>query len=127
MKIKKNTIDLIALSSALICAIHCMAIPMLLSISALNSLYFLENPYVEGIFISLGIVFVFTSLWPSYKKIHFQAKPLLYAALGFIFIALGRLNLTELWEITNTVTGSVLISLGHFLNWKLLRTIENYV
>jgi hypothetical protein len=126
MKIKNNAIDIIALSTSLICAVHCAAIPMVLSLSSLSSFHFLENPYIEWTFISLGFVFVLTSLWPSYKKIHTRAKPLRYAAFGFAFIALGRLNLTELWEISTTVIGASLVALAHYFNWKLLRAKVNH-
>lgn len=126
MKIKNNTIDIIALSSSLICAVHCAAIPVVLSFSSLSSLHFLENPYIEWTFIVFGLLFVLTSLWPSYKKVHHRVKPLLYAALGFVFIALGRGNLTELWEISNTVMGASLVSVAHYLNWKLLRARGNH-
>ncbi|WP_175489759.1 MerC domain-containing protein [Algibacter lectus] len=125
-KIKNNTIDLVALSSAIICAVHCAVIPVVFSFFSLNSLHFLKNPYIELTFISFGIVFVLTSLWPSYKKVHHQVKPLLYAALGFAFIALGRLNLTELWEIVNTVIGAFIVSLAHYLNWTLMRAKINH-
>lgn len=121
MKIKNNTIDVIALTSSLICAVHCAAIPIVISFSSLSSLHFLENPYIEWTFISLGVVFVFVSLWPSYKKHHHKLKPLIFAALGFAFIALGRLDFTELWEVINTVLGAFLVSLAHYFNWKLLR------
>jgi len=125
MKIKNNTIDLIALSSSIICAVHCAAIPVVLSFSSLNSLHFLKNPYIEWTFISFGLVFVLVSLWPSYKKIHHLTKPLQYATLGFAFIALGRLHLTELWEVLNTVIGASTVALAHYLNWKLVR-IKGY-
>ncbi|WP_308992496.1 MerC domain-containing protein [Mariniflexile litorale] len=126
MKIKNNTIDLIAFSSSLICAVHCAAIPVVLSFSSLSSLHFLENPYIEWTFISFGLVFVLTSLLPSYKKVHHQIKPLLYATLAFAFIAVGRLNLTELWEIINTVIGAFIVALAHYLNWKLVQVRGNH-
>lgn len=126
MKIKNNNIDLIAFSSSIICAVHCAAIPVVLSFSSLGSLHFLENPYIEWTFICFGLVFVLTSLWPSYKKVHHQTKPLLYAALGFAFIALGRLNLTELWEIINTVIGAFIVALAHYSNWTLMRARDNH-
>lgn len=126
MKIKNNNIDLIAISSSIICAVHCAAIPVVLSFSSLSSLHFLENPYIEWTFISFGFVFVLTSLWPSYKKVHHQTKPLLYAALGFAFIAVSRLNLTELWEIINTVIGAFIVALAHYLNWTLMRSRDNH-
>ncbi|MEO5787617.1 MerC domain-containing protein [Gelidibacter sp.] len=122
MKIKSNTIDIIALSSSLICAIHCAAVPLILSFSSLSNLHFFGNPYIEWSFISLGFVFLVTSLWPSYKKVHRRAKPLVYAILGFLFFALGRLNLTELWEISNTVIGGIMLALAHYLNWKSVQS-----
>jgi len=121
MKIKNQTVDIIALTSSLICAVHCAAVPILLSFSSLASLHFLHHPMIEWSFISLGLVFVIVSLWPSYKKIHFNAKPLFVALVGFGLIALGRLNSTETWEVVNTVTGAVVVSSAHFVNWKLLR------
>ena len=126
MKIKNQTIDLIALISSLICAIHCASIPILLSFSTLSSLHFLGNHYVEWVFISFGVVFVFISLWPSFKKIHHKIKPLVYAAIGFGFIALGRLDLNELWEVINTVLGAVIVSVAHYLNWRLLSIARNH-
>lgn len=62
MKIRNNTIDIIAFTSSIICAIHCAAIPIVLSFSSLSSLHFLENPYIEWTFIALGVIFVFMSL-----------------------------------------------------------------
>lgn len=126
MKIKNNTLDIIALSSSLMCAVHCAAIPIVLSFSSLTNLHFLKNPAIEWTFICLGVVFAITSLWPSYKKTHHNKKPLLFVALGFTLIAVGRLDVTELWEISNTVLGASLVSVAHFINWKLSRTKKSH-
>jgi hypothetical protein len=121
MKIKTPTYDIIALTSSLICAIHCAAVPIVLSFSSLSGLHFLHNPLIEWSFIGLGLVFVFVSLWPSYKKAHHSSKPLFIAAIGFGLIALGRLDLNGAWELVNTVGGALMVSVAHFVNWKLLR------
>lgn len=126
MRIKNNTIDIIASASSLICAIHCAAIPIVLSFSSLGSLHFLENPYIEWSFILLGILFVFISLWPSYRKHHHKIKPLLFAFLGFTLIGIGRFEFTELWEVSNTVLGASIVSIAHYFNWKLLRDKKNH-
>ena len=126
MRIKNNTIDIIALTSSLLCAIHCAGIPIILSFSSLSSIHFLGNPYIEWTFIMLGLVFVFISLWPSYKRIHHKTKPLLFASLGFTLIAIGRFEFTELWEISNTFVGATLVSVAHYFNWKLLRNDDNH-
>ena len=126
MLIKNNSIDLIALSSSIICAIHCATIPVVLSYSTLSSLHFLENPFIEWAFISFALVFIITSLWPSFKKVHANKKPLFYAAFGFSFIALGRLNLNEIWEICNSVFGASLVAFAHYSNYKLLSAKGNH-
>jgi hypothetical protein len=122
MNIKSKTLDIVAITSSIICAIHCAAIPIVISFSSLSSLRFLTNPYVEWSFISLAIVFVLVSLWPSYKNSHGKTKPLFLALIGFIFIALGRIEITELCEVITTVVGALLVSAAHFFNWRLLKT-----
>lgn len=128
MRFNNWNLDLIALSSSLICAIHCASIPVVLSIASLGKLHFLGNPLIECTMLGFGLVFIMLSLWPSYKNEHHKTKPLLCAAIGFAFIALGRLNLTESWEIGNTVIGASFLSIAHYLNWKLLakKTSHNH-
>ena len=126
MKIKNPSYDIIALSSSLICAIHCAVVPIILSFSSLASLHFLHHPLIEWSFILIGVVFVFVSLWPSYKKVHHNTRPLFFVALGFGLIALGRLDLNEIWEVLNTVSGAILVSTAHYVNWKLLRSVKGH-
>lgn len=125
MKIKNNTLDAVGFSSSLICAIHCALIPVLLSFTSLSSLHFLANPYIEWSFIGLGIVFAILSLLPSYKRVHRNIRPLSYAMVGFLFIALGRFHFTDLWESANTVLGAFLVALSHYFNWKYNYNIKN--
>lgn len=124
--LKNNTLDIIAIASSLICAIHCAAIPIVLSFSSLSSLHFIENSFIEWFFIILGLLFVFTSLWPSYKKNHNNKKALIFASLGYMVIAIGRFEFTEFWEISNTVIGALLVSLAHYFNWVLLKNKNNH-
>jgi len=121
MRKKNQTFDIIACTSSILCAIHCAVIPILISFSTLTGLHFLSNSYIEGSFIMLGIVFVLISLVPSFIRVHQKLKPLIIAAIGFAFIALGRLDLNEIWEVLNTVTGAFLVAFAHYSNWKLLK------
>lgn len=120
MKLKNQTIDLIALTSSILCAIHCAAVPILLSFSALSSIHLLHNPWIEWSFISLGLILVVLSLWPSFRKIHQRTMPLWFAAIGFLFIGISRLDFSLWWETGNTVFGACLVSYAHYRNWKLL-------
>lgn len=121
MKIKNRTLDLIAMGSSLLCAVHCAAIPVVLSVSALGRIHFLSNPWIEWAFIALGVVLVLSSLYPSYRKSHGNKSPLAFASIGFFAIGLGRLHLTELWEVLCTSIGALFVAYAHLMNWKLLR------
>jgi len=121
MKSKNYSLDIIASTSSFLCAIHCISVPVILSFSSLNFLRFLNNQYLEWTFIIVGLAFVISSLWPCYKKVHRKIKPILFAFLGFILILVGKLDFTEIWEISNTVIGSSFISLAHYFNWSILK------
>tara|TARA_B100000886_G_C20379050_1_gene473125 strand:+ start:740 stop:1120 length:381 start_codon:yes stop_codon:yes gene_type:complete len=123
MKTKILSIDIIASTSSFLCAFHCISIPVILSFSSLNSLRFLDNQYLEWSFIILGLFFIISSLWPSYKKKHHKIKPLLFAIIGFAFILIGKLDFTETWEILNTVIGSSFVCFAHYLNWNFLKNL----
>ena len=121
MKSKNYSLDIIASTSSFLCAIHCISVPVVLSFSSLNVLRFLDNQYLEWTFIIIGLFFVISSLWPCYKREHRKLKPLIFASLGFVLILAGKLDFTEIWEISNTVIGSSFISLAHYFNWSILK------
>lgn len=121
MSIKNQTFDIIALTSSIVCAIHCAAVPVILSFSALSSIHFLHNSWIEWSFISLGLILVVVSLWPSYRKIHKCTTPLWFAVIGFLFIGISRLEFSVWWETGNTVFGACMVSYAHYRNWRLLK------
>lgn len=127
MRISNQTLDLIAITSSILCAIHCAIVPILLSFSALASFHFLGNPWIEWSFILFGFVLAIGSLLSSYKKVHQIFWPLLYATIGFLFIAISRLDFSEWWEAGNTVFGACVVAYAHFKNWRLLcRRLHNH-
>ncbi|MCK0160007.1 MerC domain-containing protein [Allomuricauda sp. F6463D] len=126
MKTNSPTFDVIALFSSLICAIHCAAVPIVLSFSSMASLHFLHNPIIEWLFIGLAVVFVFVSLLPSYRTAHRKSMPLLIATVGFCLIILGRFDFGETWETINTGGGALMVSVAHFVNFKLLKSTGNH-
>lgn len=114
--------DIIALTSSFLCAVHCAFVPIALSFSSLGSLTFLTNPWIELVFIAMGLVLVAVSLYPSYKKVHRNTFPVKLAFVGFICIALSRLDINELWEPFFTVIGAAIVAYSHYKNWKLSKS-----
>ena len=123
MKQKYYSLDLIASTTSILCAIHCLSVPAILSISSLNSLYFLENEFIEWIFILLSVMFALISLWPCYRKNHNKIKPLLFALIGFVFIGLGKIGFVNILESFSTAFGAILICLAHYFNHLLMKKL----
>ena len=88
MKGKKKILDFLGISASIICAVHCILPPVLISYSAFNFLPFLENPLFELILLGSALLFALASLWPSYKD-HSVKTPLVLAIFAFLIMSIG--------------------------------------
>ena len=114
-------LDFIGFSASLICAVHCVALPFLLTLAPLTGFRFLENPWLEYSFISFSFIIASFSLIHAYKKHHRRKSPLTIVAAGFILVAAGHLFEENLHGIALLAMGAISISIAHYLNWKFLR------
>ncbi len=119
---KKIQIDLVGFWVSTLCAVHCIAIPLLLTFSVFGSSHLLASHAIEGVVIFFSVCIAFFSLVPSYRNKHRKIQPILFMAIGFVGIGFGRLfHDFEMIEIVGTVLGGFLIAYAHLLNWKILK------
>ncbi|MFT5918104.1 MAG: hypothetical protein ACJAWV_004424 [Flammeovirgaceae bacterium] len=119
---KRIQIDLVGFWVSTLCAIHCIAVPLLLTFSAFGSLHFLANPAIESVVIFFSVCIAFSSLVPSYRNKHHKIHPILFMAIGLVGIGFGRIfHDFEAIEIGGTVLGGFFIAYAHLLNWRLLK------
>ncbi|MCB0638962.1 MAG: MerC domain-containing protein [Lewinella sp.] len=111
-------LDALGFSASFLCAIHCLALPLLLSLGALGGLSWLHDPLLEWGMITLAVIVAGWSLIGSYRQRGSGAGPLLLAFLGMIALAAGRLAPGEA-EHYLTALGGVLIAGAHYRNWRL--------
>ncbi len=114
-------LDFIGFSASLLCALHCAALPLLLSLAPLTGLQFLDNPWIEYTLILLSVVIASNALIHGYRRHHQKLMALLVAATGFSLITMGRLIEVEWSEVLLTSTGGVVIAMAHLLNWRDIR------
>ncbi|MEM9991754.1 MAG: MerC domain-containing protein, partial [Bacteroidota bacterium] len=69
-------LDFIGFSAALICAIHCMAVPIIVTFGAISGLSLLENHAIETFFIVTSVVLAGWSLLTAYRKKHKNPRAL---------------------------------------------------
>jgi phosphate starvation-inducible membrane PsiE len=103
------------------CALHCLALPFVITISAFSSLAFLNKPVVEESIIALSVFLGFGSMVPSYFRDHRKFSALYVLVLGFGLIGLSRIAEFEIWEIALTSAGATLVATAHIRNQILCR------
>lgn len=116
----KIPLDAIGMMASILCAIHCAALPLLLSLSTLASLHFLANPWIEYSVIILSLFLALVSFVPAFKRHHGKFLPLVLLGLGFILIGMGQFGFYELNEIAFTISGASVIAMAHAVNWLLV-------
>jgi hypothetical protein len=119
----KLYLDAAGFSASLLCAIHCAFVPVLLTLSFFEGLYFLADPTIERVVLAISFFLALVSLLPSYLKHHHRLSPILIFVLGAFLIILGRLDLSSLWEILFTSVGATCIAVAHLVNWKLHKNL----
>lgn len=107
--------------ASLLCAIHCSAIPILISFGLIGSGSWLHNHLFDWIIIGLGFIIAGYAIVGDYLKKHKKPLPLLVAVTGFAFLLIGMID-HHGWLLIFSVTGGLLVATSHVLNWKYSKT-----
>ncbi|HYF68273.1 MAG TPA: MerC domain-containing protein [Ohtaekwangia sp.] len=98
-----------------LCAVHCIAIPFFLSMSAFSSMVFLHNENIENMVLVVSAMIGVGSLGNSFIKLHKRWLPLIVLFIGLCLIVLSRLEL-NVSEPIFASSGASLMASAHFLN-----------
>jgi hypothetical protein len=113
--------DAIGFSASTLCAIHCAAMPLLLTALPLLGLRFLAHPVIEATMVVLSLFIGMTSLLQGYRRHHRKLIALLLLTVGFVLIFAGHFALPESYEALATPVGAGIVALSHLVNWRLCR------
>ena len=114
-------LDFVGFSASLLCVLHCVALPFLLSLTPLAGLQFIDNPWVEYVIILLSLFIASNAFLRSYNRHHQKSLVLIIAVLGFILIGIGQVLEPEWKEVLLTSSGGVIIAIAHLINWKQIK------
>ena len=116
-KIKAHRIDQIGIITSGLCALHCAAIPIFLSLGLLGSLSGPGHGMLETIVISISSILGVWSINNAISK-NGRVIPQISIAVGALIIILG-LNQNIFGHAMMAVGGFMLLY-GHWLNWRHL-------
>lgn len=121
--LKSDKLDHLGIAASIACAIHCAALPLIITALPLLGLEFLANIWVEIFMIGLSLVVGISALISSYP-VHKKTLPIIILLVGFILIAIGHFVFKNL-EAVIVPLGGFTIAAAHLINWKYSRTCKH--
>lgn len=110
-----------------LCAIHCLAMPFLVSSVTFLGLGALANEGFEYVFIGLSVLTASISLLPGFFRFHrnFNTLLLFSGGFGLMIFADKIFEETGAGKAAFVILGAGLITAAHFLNRYLCRKCQN--
>ena len=103
------------------CAIHCLAMPLLIAVLPLIGLGFLANERAEVVLILVAIGLAIASLaWGV--RLHRSWRALLILIVALAFIATARTAVEGTFEVVFYSIGAILLASAHLVNRHLCKT-----
>ena len=105
---------------ALGCAVHCLAMPLLLTFLPLASTAFHLDHGVERLLVGASALLGSASLCWGFRR-HRRRGVLLLLAVALAAIAAGLLATHQPWQAALVTAGTAVLAAGHLLNRRLCR------
>lgn len=118
----KINLDRIGITASTLCAIHCAALPFLITVLPMWGMGFLANEMVEIAMIGVSLILGVWSLSSAYRKQHHRIIPIVILVTGFGCIAFGHFSGIELLEPILIPLGGFTIAVAHYINLKMLKS-----
>lgn len=103
--------DLLGAIASVACAIHCMLVPIIVSIGLMNTSH--HGHSFDFIMLTIGLIFAIYSLGKQYM-VSRNITPILIVLLGFGLLILGIFSHT--WILS--VSGGLVVAYAHYINYS---------
>jgi MerC mercury resistance protein len=114
-------IDLLGVCVSLVCAVHCLTVPFLVTVLPLAGAGVLLGGSLEILFVLASVVLATVSLCWGFRR-HGRWRVFVVLGAAVTMIALGRFLVSEAYELVFVVTGAMALAAGHLLNRFLCLT-----
>jgi hypothetical protein len=114
----RTTGDIISIGASVLCAVHCVLLPMLVSTLPLFGIEILENIWLEISTIMLSALAGGWAIWNGYKKFHRSSKWVWWFCMGFMSMLAGNFLQVEWQEMLMKSAGAIGIVIAHIGNLR---------
>lgn len=107
------------MSASMLCLVHCLALPFFLLFLPTAIGLFAQSEGFHYVALALVLPSAVAAFWLGYRR-HRDWRPVLAGLAGIICLIIALLpEIGEGMEVGITVTGSLLLVVGHGMNWRL--------
>lgn len=106
--------------TSMLCAVHCSAVPIMISMGLLSTGSWLHNHAIDWFVIGIGIVIASYSLVGDFVRKHRNPLPLTMALVGFVLLLIGMME-HHGWMLVLSVLGGLSVATSHMVNHRLGR------
>jgi hypothetical protein len=114
-------IDLVGACVSLMCAVHCLTVPFLVTVLPLAGVGVLLGGSLEILFIVASVILATCSLCWGFRR-HGRWRVFIVLGAALTMIAVGRFLASEPYEIAFVFMGAMVLAAGHLLNRYLCLT-----
>jgi hypothetical protein len=121
-RIERKYGDFAGIAVSTMCAVHCVAVPLLLATATASGVSWLLEERLDWLFLAASSVIGWMSWLPAYRRLHRRKACLTLFATGILSIATGRLAPEGVPDTPFVVFGAALIVSGHAANQYFCRS-----
>jgi hypothetical protein len=110
--------DAIGIGASLLCAVHCVFLPVLFTTLPLFGIEILENAYLEAATLLVSMAAGGWAIWRGYTKLHHKKALVIQFLMGLALLILGNCFHHAPMEIPLKIAGAMLIIVAHIRNWR---------
>ena len=115
-------LDFLGFVASFLCAIHCAAIPLVISIGIFGGLNWISDPMVELGFLVTSFTIAIMTLINGYRKQTIDRLALGLFGLGFVLLIISRiLPHAHGIELVFAILGGLMVASAHIYHWTALR------
>lgn len=122
--VRHPDLDKAGAAASLTCAIHCAAMPLVVTLLPLVGLSFLADERLEWGLLAVSASLGVSSLCFGFRE-HGSRRALVILAVGLSLLALGRISEERAWggwAVPVVVAGGCTVAASHLLNRRLCHT-----
>jgi hypothetical protein len=116
-------IDLVGTCVSLVCAVHCLTVPFLVTVLPLAGAGVLLGGSLEILFIVASVALATGGLCWGFRR-HRRWRVFIVLGAALTMIAVGRFLASEPYELVFVFMGAMVLAAGHLLNRYLCLTCK---